>query len=201
MKKSLLIIIALLLSIPVSAQLKIQGVYDGPNAGGTPKGVELFVNSDIADLSVYGISSANNGTGTTAPVPEFVFPAVAVTAGTYIYVASEATEFNNFFGFPPDYTTGAMAINGDDAIELFQGAVVIDVFGDVDTDGTGQPWEYLDGWVYRTAGTGPDGITFVLGNWTFSGINQLEGGATNGTTTSPFPIGTLPVELQNFSVE
>ncbi len=35
--------------------------------------------------------------------------------------------------------------NGDDALELFSGGVVIDTFGDIATDGNGEPWEYLDG--------------------------------------------------------
>jgi hypothetical protein len=167
----------------------ISGVFDGPLPGGIPKGVELYVTGDIADLSVYGVSSANNGGGATG-APEFVFPAVSATAGSYIYVTSDSTEFHNFFGFAPDYESNSMLINGDDAVELFENTTVIDVFGDVNVDGTGQPWEYLDGWAYRNNMTGPDGNTFVIGNWTFSGINQLEGGLTNATCNVPFTIGT-----------
>ena len=83
-----------------------------------------------------------------------------------------------------------MAINGDDAIELFFNGAVIDVFGDINVDGNGQPWEYLDGWAYRVAQTGPDGSTFALGNWTFSGVDALDGETNNGTAATPFPIGT-----------
>ncbi len=93
--------------------------------------------------------------------------------------------------FAPDDTSSAASINGDDAIELFQSGVVIDVFGDINVDGTGQPWEYLDGWAYRVAKTGPDGSTFVLANWTFSGPNALDGETTNATAATPFPIGTF----------
>ncbi len=174
----------------VSAQdLIITGVVDGPLSGGTPKAVELYATSDIADLSAYGISSANNGGGPTG-APEFTFPADAATQGDFIYVASESTEFNNFFSFDPDYTSGAASINGDDAIELFFNGSVVDVFGDVNADGNGEPWEYLDGWAYRTDGTGPDGSTFVLNNWTFSGPDALDGEASNSTAATPFPIGT-----------
>lgn len=193
MKKVFFTLMACLsLVFTLQAQLIITGVYDGPNSGGTPKGVELYVTQNIADLSMYGISSANNGGGTTAPTPEFVFPAVAATAGDYIYVASEATQFTAFFGFAPDYNAGStMGINGDDAVELFNGTTVIDVFGDVNTDGTGTAWDYLDGWAYRTTtATAPGGTTFTVGDWTYSGTNQLEGGSTNAACTSPFPIGT-----------
>ena len=184
MKKSLLVIVTLLLSISASAQLIITGVYDGPLTGGTPKGVEVRVTANIADLSIYGLGSANNGGGTDGE--EFTFPAVAASAGDYIYVASEAPQFTAWFGFAPDYTSGAMSINGDDAVELFMNGGVIDIFGDINTDGTGEAWEFLDGWAYRNMGTGPDGSTFVLANWTFSGPNALDGETTNGSAANPF---------------
>ncbi len=173
-----------------SSDLIITGVIDGPLAGGTPKAVEFYVLNDIADLSIYGFGSANNGGGTDGE--EFTFPSGTATAGDYIYVATESTEFANWFGFAPDYTNGnAPNINGDDAIELFQSGVVVDVFGDINVDGTGEPWEHLDGWAYRVSGTGPDGSTFVLANWTFSGPNALDGETTNATAATPFPLGTF----------
>ncbi|MQP25223.1 T9SS type A sorting domain-containing protein [Flavobacterium sp. LMO8] len=170
--------------------LVIIGAYDGPNTGGTPKGVELYALADIADLSLYGISSVTNGAGSNGSTIEFTFPAGTLNAGQSIFVASEATEFTNFFGFAPNYTTGVVGINGDDAIELYENGVIIDTFGDVNADGTGTPWDYLDGWAYRVSNTGPDGTSFVIGNWTFSGINQLEGATTNAACTVPYPLGT-----------
>lgn len=168
--------------------LVLTAVFDGPLGGGTPKGVEIFVLQDVANLSLFGLGSANNGGGTDGQ--EFTFPAVSVTAGTFIYVASEATEFANFFGFAPDYTAaGPMGINGDDAVELFENGVVIDTFGDIATDGTGEAWEYTDGWAYRVSDTGPDG-GFVLANWTFSGTDALDGETTNATAVTPVPVGT-----------
>ncbi len=170
--------------------LVIIGVYDGPNTGGVPKGVELYALADIADLSLYGISAVYNGVGgSTAGTIAFTFPADALAAGQSIFVSNESTEFTNFFGFAPDYTTGVLNINGDDSVELYENGVIIDTFGDVNVDGTGTAWEYLDGWAYRVSNTGPDG-TFVIGNWTFSGINQLEGATTNALCTVPYPLGT-----------
>ena len=171
-----------------SAQLVITGVFDGPLTGGTPKAIEVYVVSDVADLSIYGVGAANNGGGTDGQ--EFTFPAGGATAGTYFYIASESTQFEAFFGFAPDYTSFAASINGDDAIELFENGVVVDVFGDINVDGTGTAWDYLDGWAYRVAGTGPDGSTFVIGNWTFSGTNAMDGQTTNDSSPTPFPLGT-----------
>lgn len=172
---------------PPTNSLVLTGVFDGPLTGGTPKGVEIFVLQDIADLSKYGVGSANNGGGTDGQ--EFTFPAVAATAGTYIYITDNATEFNNFFGFAADYSDSAVSVNGDDAVELFENGQVIDTFGDINMDGSGQAWDFLDGWAYRVADTGPDG-GFIIGNWTFSGINVFDAQTTNGTTPTPFPIGT-----------
>jgi len=192
---SVTLILALLLSnvstIPAFAapedDLVITGVVDGPLTGGVPKAVELYAVNAIADLSIYGLGSANNGGGTDGE--EFSFPAVSVPAGTCIYVASESTGFNTFFGFNPDYTSGAVSINGDDAIELFANGSVSDVFGEITHSGAGA-WGYEDGWAYRQSATGPDGSTFVIGNWTFSGPNALDGETSNASAGTPFPLST-----------
>jgi len=186
------ILLSSLLAMPAAANaqdLVITGVVDGPLTGGVPKAIEVCVLNDVADLSVYGLGAANNGGGSDGE--EFTFPAVAASSGTFLYVASEDAGFIDFFGFAPDYTSGAASINGDDAIELFMLGSVVDVFGDINVDGSGQPWEYTDGWAYRNTGTGPDGSTFVPGNWAYSGPNALDGETTNATAATPFPAGSF----------
>jgi len=169
--------------------LVITGVFDAPLTGGTPKGIELYVINDIDDLSSFGVGSANNGGGTDGQ--EFTFPADAVSAGTFIYVASEVDQFTAFFGFAPTYNAGSvMSINGDDAIELFENGSVSDTFGDINIDGNGEACEYLDGWAYRNDDTGPEGATFTSTNWTYSGANALDGESDNASATTPFPTGT-----------
>lgn len=167
------------------AGLTITAVFDGPLTGGVPKGVELYATADIADLSAYGIGSANNGGGSDGE--EFTFPAVSVAAGEYLYVATEADDFAAFFGFAPDFTTAAMAINGDDAIELFHNGAVVDLFGDIDVDGSGQPWEYLDGWAARDGALGPS-AAFDINQWQFSGPDALDGETVNLAAATPVPV-------------
>ena len=183
---------------PPTNALIITGVFDAAS-GSSPKGVELYVVQNIPDLSLFGIGSANNGGGTDGQ--EFTFPSGSATQGQFIYVVNsgQSTDFNTFFGFNPDYESGSMAINGDDAIELYENDQVIDVFGTIDCDpnasGTTCPeWEHTDGWAYRVSESGPDGSTFVLANWTFSGVGNLDG-ANNGASASPFPIGTYTITL------
>ena len=174
--------------MPAQGDLMITAVYDGPLSGGTPKGVELYVLNDIADLSSYGLGSANNGGGSDGQ--EFTFPAEAATAGSFIYVSSNDSSFLDYFGFAPNYTSSSMGINGDDAVELFLGGAVHDTFGDIDTDGTGQDWEYKDGWAYRTAGDPPNGGGFALTDFYYSGPDALDGCSSNDTCSSVIPIGT-----------
>ncbi|MBU8870133.1 MAG: hypothetical protein KOO60_04570 [Gemmatimonadales bacterium] len=199
MKKLLLTLALVLMVSPASAQLIMTGLYDGPLPYGVPKGVELYACSDIEDLSVYGLGSANNDGGTDGI--EHVFPADFVAAGTFIYVShvdgNNPTAFFDFFGF--DYTYQgdgySMAINGDDAVELFyipangDDPVVVDVFGEVGVDGSGHPWEYLDGWAKRTSMTGPDGNVFDISSWTFSGPNAWDGELTNDGAAVPMVLG------------
>lgn len=187
MKKLGVALVSSLFCLSAHADLMITAVYDGPITGGLPKGIELYAFNDIADLSIYGVGSANNGGGTDGE--EFTFPAVSLAAGSYIYVATEAVEFGNFFGFAPDYTSSSMSINGDDAIELFRNGELFDLFGDQSTDGTGTPWEYMDGWAYRNSGTSPTPV-FNLSDWSFSGPNALDGESQNNIDTL-IPVGSF----------
>jgi hypothetical protein len=125
--------------------------------------VELFVVNDIPDLSVCGVGSANNGGGSDGQ--EFTFEAVAATAGSYLFVTTDNDQFVSYMGFAPTVITNAMAINRDDGVELFCNDIVVDTFGDINVDGNGEAWEFLDGWAYRNSGTGPDGVAFVIANW------------------------------------
>ncbi len=194
-----------------NASLIVTGVFDGPLPGGLPKVVELYASADIADLALFGVGAANNGGGTDGV--ELILSGSATT-GDFVYVADtgstfDASLFSNYFGVTPAVLLngnfnngGAAAINGDDTIEVFSdpsglfsgGETVIDVFGEILVDGTGQPWEHLDGWAYRNNGTGPDGSTFAIGNWSFSGINVNDGKTTNSDPDA-FPIGTYTAAI------
>ncbi len=176
---------------PPTNSLVLVGAYDGPLTGGTPKGIELYALADIADLSKFGISRAGNGDVSTGTIG-YNFPADAVSAGDRIFLATEATNFEAFFGSAPTYTNAIVSINGDDAIELYENGRIIDVFGTVGCDpnvsgSTCTFWDHLDGWAYRVNDTGTDGSTFVEANWTFSGVNALDGETTNAAAATPYP--------------
>src|SRR5699024_7013193 len=171
-------------------ELLLTGILDGPLSGGQPKAIELYATQDITDLSSYGLELVSNGNGSNG-IEEFTFPAVSVTAGTYIYVASNTADFNAFFGFNPDYTDGTVtAFNGDDALILYKDSTAVDVFGDPNVDGTGQPWEYKDGWAYRKNSSSTHRNPFEVNDYTYSGPNALDGETSNNSAATPWPIGT-----------
>jgi plastocyanin/DNA/RNA endonuclease YhcR with UshA esterase domain len=181
-------LLAFLISFGLNAQdMIITGVFDGPLSGGTPKVVEFYVINNISDLSIYGFGSANNGGGTDGV--EFTFPAQPAVAGTFLYLADAAPNFTAYFGFNADFTDGSAGINGDDAVELFLNGTAYDVFGDINVDGTGTAWDYLDGWAYRN-NMGTMSTTFTVAEWTYSGINATDGETSNATAVSMFPVGT-----------
>jgi len=189
MKKILPLLVVLLGCASASGNMIITAVFDGPITGGLPKGLELYVLDDIPDLTLYGIGSANNGGGSDGQ--EFTFPAGSATAGSFLYVASEAPQFTAFFGFAPSFTGGAANVNGDDAIELFNNGSVVDTYGQIDVNGDGTPWDYTDGWAYRNNGTAAAGLAWQVGDWTYSGINVLDGETSNATAANPVPLGTF----------
>jgi len=97
---------------------------------------------DFSTASFYLSRQSNGGTswgdlqlaGTVAPGKTFVIG---------------GSGFEALFGFTPDQVTGILTGNGDDAYALFQGGdhstgVLHDLYGVIDTDGTGEPWEYED---------------------------------------------------------
>lgn len=211
MKKLYLLLYTLLIStLSFGQDLIITGVIDGPFTGGKPKAIELYVVNNIADLSIYGLESTNNGPASGA---EFNFPADSKVAGEFIYVATEQPLFNQYFGIDPTYTSSVANINGDDAIILYLNGSSNDVFGNPEVDGTGTPWEYMDGWAYRNTGVGPN-ANFTISEWNFSGINALDGCALEGDTgnnaqcSSIFPIGSYSMatasvnrnDIPNFSI-
>lgn len=197
----------LVTSLSFGQDLVITGIIDGPLPGGFPKGLELYVVNDIADLSVYGIERAGNANPSTG-AQTYTFPADAYTAGDFIYISPETPFFNQYLGVNPTYevTSGELNNNGDDVVLLYANGSVSDAYGIPTVDGNGETWEYLDGWAYRIDGQGPT-AAFDDTEWTYSGANALDGcdlgddTGTNAGCASMFPIGTYsPVVNTNPTV-
>lgn len=184
-----------------TAALVLTGIIDGDQATGSPKAVELYVAHDIADLSEYSLSNYNNGSSNANGT--FTLPAGSATAGTYLYVSAPGDYeylFNLYFGFPADYTASVLFINGDDAMALSQNGSIIDVFGEIGTDGTGTVWSYENGWAYRNSNEGAIGDVFEPGDWTYTGPNGIYNENNNNSATYPMPVGSYTYGMVTVTV-
>ena len=188
----------LLLASTSQAAFIITAVTDGDLSGGNPKSIMLQAVAPVADLTAWGVGSANNGGGSDGQ--EFTLPAGSAATGDVFVIVPNAPS-QDFFAnnFVQDFTllvNGAANINGDDAIELFSDGNVVDIFGDINTDGTGEDWEYKDGFAQRLGG-GPqafDLANYSVNNGAFDGMNEQEHVAVfaaAGFTPVPEPSSVL----------
>lgn len=173
-------------NLQASGGLIVSGLVDGPLPGGLPKMVELYALQDVPDLSLYGVGSANNGGGSDGQ--EYTL-SDSTTAGSFITVSYETAKFVEYFNTEPDFVTGRLNINGDDAIELFYNGEVVDTFGDAHVDGSNKPWEYQDSWAYRTVSASSG--AFEISEWTIPGKDSLDGCTSNDSCSSTFPLNTF----------
>tara|TARA_Y200000002_G_scaffold79951_1_gene63004 strand:+ start:2478 stop:6173 length:3696 start_codon:yes stop_codon:yes gene_type:complete len=162
--------------------MMLQGIIDFtvPEGGSNGKAIHLYVDQDIEDLAVYGIGVANNGGGTDGE--EYTFPQGAATAGQHILLVRSVEAMDAYMNASAIFDQvfldegGSISQNGDDAIELFYLGGVVETFGDINVDGTGEAWEYLDSWAYK-----------VNGEWTYGAINCTDGSTTTCDSECPYP--------------
>lgn len=181
---------------PARAGVVLTGVLDGPRTGGKPKALELFLDEDVADLSKWGIGDARNGAAFRSPSFQLSGGALA---GDFLYVASESEQFEAYFGFKPDFVTGTLGINGNDAVGLWMDTVLVDVFGDpAEVSGSSDfcaAWSYRDSFAYRKPGTGPS-PAFDAADWYLPGNDYLDSQGTSGVNGDKgvrFPLGAYAV--------
>ena len=169
--------------VELTNALSLQGVMDFtvPSGGSDGKAIHLVATADIADLSVYGIGVANNGGGTDGM--EYTLDSLSAVAGDDILIARSVEAMQAYFAdcfteFEIVMVANSdISQNGDDAIELYSDSLVIETFGDVDSDGTGQPWEYMDSWAYK-----------VAGEWIYGTVNCTDGTTTSAESDCPYPM-------------
>ena len=181
---------------PSGDSLVLAGIIDFtvPGGGSSGKAIHVRAVQNISDLSIFGIGVANNGGGSDGQ--EYTFPSISVTAGDEILLARDTAEmamyfdscFSNFHHVLQ--ATNSISQNGDDAIELFKNGNVIETFGDINVDGTGEPWEYMDSWAYKLGPTvGAPGLTSFSGfDWSFGVVNCTDGSSTTQTSSCPYPL-------------
>ena len=187
---SILIFIAFILNITSQASLELVGILDLdlPEGGSSGKAIHLKANQYITNLSDYGIGIANNGGGTDGQ--EYDFPNIVLNSGDHIIVCRDTLAIKyyfsgcNSFNFMIQDDSSVITQNGDDAVELYENGIVIETFGDVNIDGTGELWEYKDSWAYKID-TGS--IIFSGFSWITGGVDCTDFSVTSLSSNCPYP--------------
>ncbi|MGH1337180.1 MAG: T9SS type A sorting domain-containing protein [Aureispira sp.] len=171
-------------TIPPNDSFIITGLYAGTaQAGGGSIGVEFKALQDIPDLSIYNIQVVLDGS--SAFCNAFQFPAISVVAGQYVYLSSDAAEFQQFLLRTADDQTAPTVlpisfpttfdcldqVNGNDCIVLRRNIVVVDQLGDDSYNAligpvlNGVSWAHMEGWIYRVNGTSGNQGNFLPADW------------------------------------
>ncbi|MCP4445611.1 MAG: lamin tail domain-containing protein [Myxococcales bacterium] len=188
-------------AVPAVTVLVISEIVDADLTGGLPKFVELTnLGTGTLDLSEFSIGVFSNGSftinsgasttldGTLAPEASYV---VSFETGD----AAGSSSFRTVYGFDADHLGFNAVINGNDTIVLFLGAAtgngsdatIVDIYGLIGTDGTGEAWEYLDGFATRRAAADTPSPVFTAGDWVFSGVSALDGADAPGIAAATSP--------------
>jgi hypothetical protein len=163
------------------ADLIINEVVDGDLPGGLPKWVELRnTGATTVDPTAFSFGNYNNGGtvlggGATSPLTGSPIAAGGYYIILYQAVSTTTTTYSSVYGSSPDFYMGGAFVNGDDVLSLQDaaGATTVDEYGELGVDGSGEVWEYLDGYSYR-CGTSANGGTFDPTDWVYGGVKSLE---------------------------
>jgi len=198
MKKLLIGLVVLGMVSVASADIIITMVMDG-DVSSTPRFVEIYNDgASSVDLGDYRLANYANGssTGSASALSG------TLTAGSFAYLMSTSGSQANFETL---YGTGLTIVNaaqvssnGDDvyAVRNTSGDI-LDVFGVVGTDGTGENWEYTDASFYRANSnlgahtdftyanpeTGNPGVN--LTGWSYTSVNGMTSTTDDYATTAP----------------
>ncbi len=188
-------LIALLLSVGWSygqQTLIISEVAD-PGDVYQARFVELYnATSSSIDLTGWQIRRYANDNTTSGDIDL----SGSIAPGETYVVASSESDFQTQYGFAPDLSSGTISGNGDDTYELFDGSAVVDIYGEVGVDGTGEAWEYENSHGVRNASIGAGNTTWTGSEWTITAADVAD--MTPGTHTCDYPGGSdAPVATFN----
>ncbi len=147
----------------------ITEVVSGPLAGDQPQWIELQNQSAAPmDLSDFTLGVFEDGSPLLSGATSSAFSSAILAPGQIFVLALESasntdcdpmsmiTCFELVYGFAPD-AYDAPRVDGNDAIALFRGtatgdasdAPLVDLYGEIGVDGSGETWEYADSYALR----------------------------------------------------
>ena len=155
----------------VISDLSMQGVLDFSLPGKYFRGFHLKATADIADLSVYSMETYSSGDRLTAN-NTYTLSGSASAGDDILFWFSNAENAaniymnaSNIFDVVVDESANNWnGYNGDDPLTLSMNGTVVETYGELGVDGSGEAWEYTDTWAYK-----------VDGAWTYGAVNCTDG--------------------------
>ncbi len=167
------------ITVVENPKLMITEIADPAGTGGGDfRFVELYnAGSNPVDLTGgnwHLSQQANGSTWKDIPlhgIPPGGFPIRGTIdpADTWV-IAFDSADFQTAYSFAPDQENDSVNGNGDDAYFLYYGGdhasgTLIDMYGKVDTDGSGEAWEYTDGHAVRKRSVSQPSTTWTSSEW------------------------------------
>jgi hypothetical protein len=152
-------------------QLIIAEIADPNVSGATPKFVKLYNGRNTTidfDSETFFLSKQANGS--TNPTAWFDLQLTgSILPGQTFVITDDATDFSNAYGSAANMANGNINGNGDDTYYIYEGGdhtsgTLIDIYGEINQDGTGEAWEYTDSRVVRIPNSSPNTI-WVASEW------------------------------------
>jgi hypothetical protein len=202
------------LSVQAQDSLFISELID-PADDYTGRFIELYnAGSEAIDFNAdtYFLSRQSNG-GTTWGDLQL---AGSLAAGETFVIGGSG--FEAIYGKAPDQESGILIGNGDDAYALFRGGdhetgTLHDIFGVIDVDGSGEPWEYTDSRAVRMEEVLTPSTSWISAQWEIIPANVADGdpgthhGSVPGDTILPgtyslalVPDTVMPGQLASIAV-
>lgn len=167
----------------------ISEVVYGAESGGCPRWIEI-TNSGLNDFAfIEGGIIVQEGSSSDFVV-DVDLSDVVIPAGVSFVVDSTmdgdcAGAYEFIYGTAPDLQTDVLFGDGDDRYILTDaadGGHQLDIYGEFGVDGTGEEWEYTEGYAYRLAAyNNGSGVFFAPGEWEYGGVGSLGAGSGDPT--------------------
>jgi len=169
----------------------------GADGTSSPKVIELYVDGTV-DFTGYEYVMEANGGAENFQVTDLTDFGSISNQFIYIVTLGETT-FDEILPGATKVVSGTGTFNGDDYIRITNGTTILDEFGVLGTDGSGEAWEYLDTYASRSNGVSANS-TFTIGEWSFGTVNEFDG-TDCATLTAAVNFGGYTLSLNNFNVK
>jgi hypothetical protein len=157
---------------PQQLKLIITEVAEPSGANSSSNFLEIKNVSDAAidfDVDTYYISKQSNG-GNTWNETQL---SGTICSGCIRTYAKNSGTFETKYGHAPDFSSSAVSGTGDDAYYIYSGGnhnsgTLVDIYGVINQDGTGEAWEYTGSRAVRNSGITSGLVTWDASEWTIT---------------------------------